>query len=153
VGLALPADARRPGPRCPEPYRVGVRNNGAMSETNVEIARRGYAAVARADVDAIREFLDPDVKWHGGDPSFPGACHNSDDVVAVIREARRRGGIGELVDVVDAGDQVVAIMRPPGTGEDDTRLRANVTNFRDGRVVEMVAHESPDEALATVRRR
>jgi hypothetical protein len=95
----------------------------------------------------------PDVKWHGGDPSFPGACHNSDDVVAVIREARRRGGIGELVDVVDAGDQVVAIMRPPGTGEDDTRLRANVTTFRDGRVFEMVAYESPDEALATVRRR
>jgi ketosteroid isomerase-like protein len=131
---------------------VGVRDNAVMPETNVEIARRGYAAVARGDIDAIREFLDPNVQWHGGDPSFPGACHNSDDVVAFIRQARRRGGIGELVDVVDAGDRVVAIMRPPGTGEDDPQLRANVTTFRDGKVVEMVAYESSDEALAAVRR-
>jgi ketosteroid isomerase-like protein len=130
---------------------VGVRDNAVMPETNVEIARRGYAAVARGDIDAIRAFLDPNVQWHG-DPSFPGACHNSDDVVAFIRQARRRGGIGELVDVVDAGDRVVAIMRPPGTGEDDPQLRANVTTFRDGKVVEMVAYESPDEALAAVRR-
>jgi hypothetical protein len=47
---------------------------------------------------------------------------------------------------------VVVIMRPSGAGEDDPHLRANVTTFRDGKVVEMVAYESPDEALAAVQR-
>ena len=122
-----------------------------MAETNIEIARRGYAAVARRDVDAIRDFLDPDVKWHGGDPNEPGACHNSDDVIAFIERARRHGGVGELIDVVDAGEQVVVVLRPSAAGDEVPDLRANVTTFRDGKVVEMVAYESPDAALASVQ--
>jgi len=57
------------------------------------------------------------------------------------------------IDPLDPHDQVVVIMRPSGLGEDDAHLRANVTTFRDGKVVEMVAYESPDEALAPVQRR
>jgi ketosteroid isomerase-like protein len=39
----------------------------------VEIARRGFEAVMRGDLDVIGELLDPEVKWHGGDPSAKGA--------------------------------------------------------------------------------
>jgi ketosteroid isomerase-like protein len=83
-----------------------------MAESNVDIARRGFAAALSGDVDAIRQFLDPDVKWHGGDPSAAGACTNRDQALEVMRRARSRGRVGELIDVVDAGDQVVVIMRP-----------------------------------------
>jgi len=122
-----------------------------VSDANVQIARRGYEAVARGDIEAIREFLDEHVVWHGGDQSAPGACHNSDDVVEYIRQARGRRGMGELVDVIDAGDQVVIVLRPPSPEGQEAPLRANLTTFRDGKVVEMVAYETPEDALAAAR--
>jgi ketosteroid isomerase-like protein len=118
--------------------------------SNVELARAGYEAVARGDVDALRPLLAADVKWHGGDESAPEACRGSAEVLEVVSAAGERGGIGELVDVVDAGDRVVVILRPPATEEGDAALRANVTTFRDGRVIEMVGYETPDEAFAAV---
>jgi ketosteroid isomerase-like protein len=122
-----------------------------VSEANVEIARQGYAAVERGDFDAIRDFLDPNVKWHGGDESTPGACHNSDDVLEFMHQAHRRGSVGQLVDVIDAGEQVVVVLRPPYLEGKDPELRANLTTFRGGKVVEMVAYNSPQEALAATR--
>ncbi|MGI9184189.1 MAG: nuclear transport factor 2 family protein [Solirubrobacteraceae bacterium] len=122
-----------------------------MSETNVEMARRGYQAALRGDLDVIGEFLHPDVKWHGGDESAPGACHNRREALEFMRQARARRGVGELVDVVDAGDKVVVIMRPPPEGSEPAGLIANVTTFRDGKVIEMVHYPNPDDALAAVR--
>jgi ketosteroid isomerase-like protein len=124
-----------------------------MTSANVELVRRGYEAIARGDLDAVREMLDPAVKWHGGDENAPGACHGSDEALAFMATARRRGGgpIAKLVDVIDLGEQVVVVFRPPGASEGETALRANLTTIRDGKVVEMVAHESPEAALAAAR--
>jgi ketosteroid isomerase-like protein len=115
-----------------------------MTESNVERARSGYAAIARGDVDVLRGLFAPDVRWHGGDPTAIGACRNSDEAIRFIRAARARGPLPELVEVIDAGDRVVVVVRPAGEQE----LRANVTTFRDGKVVEMVAYESPEAARA-----
>jgi ketosteroid isomerase-like protein len=73
-----------------------------MTQTNVELARRGYEAALHGDLDAIRALLDSDVKWHGGGPSAPGACRNRDEALEFMRQARSRRGGGELVDVVGA---------------------------------------------------
>ena len=54
------------------------------------------------------------------------------------------------MDVVGAGDRVVVIMRPPAEAG-EPRLAANLTTFRDGRVVEMVHYADPDDALAAAR--
>lgn len=116
-----------------------------MSESNVERARRGYEAALRGDLDVIAELLDPDVKWHGGDPTAEGSCQNRDQALAFMRLAFARRGVVELVDVVDAGEKVVVIMRPLAG---DGRVIANLTTFRDGRVVEMVHYPDPDDALA-----
>ena len=118
-----------------------------MTETNVELARRGYGAIMRGDLDAIRELLDPDVKWHGGDPA--NGCQNHKQALHWMRQARQRRGSSpaELVDVIDAGDKIVVIMRR--TGEDgEPELVANLTTFRDGKVVEMVHFPNPDDARA-----
>ncbi|HUA72332.1 MAG TPA: hypothetical protein VMA96_14655, partial [Solirubrobacteraceae bacterium] len=49
--------------------------------------------------------------------------------------------------MIDAGDKVVVIMRR--TGEDGApELVANLTTFRDGKVVEMVHYANPDDARA-----
>jgi ketosteroid isomerase-like protein len=118
-----------------------------MTENNAERARRGFEAAARGDFGAVEQFLDPDVTWHGGDPSARGSCHDRVEALEFIRRAHARGGIGELVEVVDAGEQVVVILRPPA-GE---RLVANLTTFRDGRATELVHYADPDEALAAIR--
>jgi ketosteroid isomerase-like protein len=138
------ADGRR------VPSRTARRDNDAVAETNAEIARRGFEAALRGDLDAIAEILDPAVRWHGGDPTAPGACHNRRDALAFMRQsAVTRGGQFELVEVVEAGDRVVVVMRGPATaGEPLPAPVANVTTFRDGKVVEIVHYPDADEALA-----
>lgn len=119
-----------------------------MSAENVELARRGYEAVLRGDLDQIAAVLAPDVRWHGGDPHAEGACRNSGEVLAFMRAARARGPLGELVEIVDAGDQVVVIMRPRDARGIPGQPVANLTTIRDGRVVEMVHYPDPADALA-----
>ena len=113
-----------------------------MTAANVEAARRGFEAAMRGDFEAIGGMLDPGVKWHGGDPS--SGCQNRDEALNFMREALDNGLEAELVDVIDADDQVVVVLRPRGQEEP----RANLATFKNGKVVEMVAFESPAEALA-----
>jgi ketosteroid isomerase-like protein len=123
-----------------------------VSKRNVELARNGYAAIANGDLDAVEQLLAPDIRWHGGDPDAEGACRNRDQALVFIR-SRAQARMGELVDVIDAGDSVVVVMQPPAEGGETPSRRANVTSFRDGLVVEMIAFESPEAALAHVRDR
>ena len=120
-----------------------------MTESNVELARRGFAAAVRGDFATIGELLDPEVKWHGGDPTAIGSCQNRDQALRFMRraESMRSGGF-ELVDVVDAGDTVVVIVRPPPEGAEPAAPVANLATFRNGKVVEMVHYPSPQAALA-----
>jgi ketosteroid isomerase-like protein len=87
----------------------------------------------RGDLDAVREFLDPDVKWHGGDPSDSTACQNREQALAAMRQAFARQGVGELVDILGAEEKVVVISRPPSEDGEQAAPVANVTTFRDGR--------------------
>jgi ketosteroid isomerase-like protein len=122
-----------------------------MSESNAELARRGYEAASRGDLEVIAGLLDDEVRWHGGDPSEPGACRNSGEALEFMRQAIARDGIGELVDVIEAGEQVVVILRSAGPGADEeTGLTANLTTFRAGKAVEMVHYSNAADALAAV---
>ena len=119
-----------------------------MTQSNVELARHGYEAAMRGDLDAVGALLDPAVRWHGGDPTAPGACRNKEQALQFMRKAWVRGGPGELVDVIDAGEKVVVIMRPAADETGPAATSANVTTFRDGKVVEMVHYPDPAAALA-----
>lgn len=123
---------------------------GGLSERNVELARRGYEAAMRGDLDAIREILDPQVKWHAGDPTAEGTCQNREQAIAFMRRnwIRREGPPGELVEMIDAGEQVVVIMRRTDEAG-QPELVANLTTFRDGKVIEMVHYPDPAVARAT----
>lgn len=108
--------------------------------------------MAAGDLDAVAELLDPDVKWHAGDPTSSYACQNRDQALMWIR--MRQGGrqMPELVDAIESGERVVIILQPPPTADDPHPHRtANLTTFRDGKVVEMVHYEDPDAALAVLR--
>ena len=120
-----------------------------VSLADVELVRSGFAAVSRGDFDVIAELLDPDVKWHGGDPD--SGCQDRDETLAFMRRAMRRTR-AQLVDVIDAGDgRVIVVLQPQGDpGDPVLPRRANVTRLRDGRVVEMVAYETLEDARAAV---
>jgi ketosteroid isomerase-like protein len=118
---------------------------------NADTARAGFEAIARGDFDAVNEFLDPEVKWHGGSPA--DGCQNRKQALAWIRGrgGRGAGSLPELVDVVAAGDRVAVIMQPAPTGGDQQpRRTANLATFRDGKVVEMVQYADAAEALAAL---
>jgi ketosteroid isomerase-like protein len=119
--------------------------------SNSALARQCFAAIARGDVDAITEFLDPDVKWHGGNAA--DGCQNRNQTLAWIRGrgGRRPGPLPELVDVVESGDRVVVIMQPPAVDQGPRpRRTANLATFRDGRVVEMIHYDDAAAALAAL---
>src|SRR5437764_14991108 len=71
--------------------------DGFVSAENVEAVRRGFEAAMRGDLSAIEELLDPDVKWHGGEPT--SGCQNRAEALQFIRQALDNGIQVELVDV------------------------------------------------------
>src|SRR3954469_13389083 len=120
-----------------------------MAESTVQLVRRGFDAALRGDLEAIGALLDPDVSWHGGDPSAPGACHNRRQALAFMRGSDViRGGRVELVEVVAAGEQVVVILRPPTDGPPPAPPVASVPTFRNAKVIELVHYANADDALA-----
>ena len=121
-------------------------------ESNVETARRGYEAALSGDLETVRGFLDPRVRWHGGDPDVPGACRGREQAMGFIAKASVGAGPGELVDVIGAGDRVVVIIRPIAAEGGPAAQVANLTTFRDGKAVEMVHYPDPADALAAIGR-
>jgi ketosteroid isomerase-like protein len=118
-----------------------------MSSADVELARRGFEAIKRGDLAEIGALLEEDVKWHWGDPSAEGACRNRNQALAFMQRPGRRGP-GELIDVLDAGDRAVVITQPPPVDGEVPPLHAQITTFRDGKVIEMVGYPTVDAALA-----
>lgn len=118
-----------------------------MSSENVELARRGYEAMKCGDVTEVGELLDEDVKWHAGDPMAEGACRNRKQALAFMRRPERRDP-GELIDVIDADDRIVVILQPPPIDGEPAPMRAQITTFRDGKVIEMAGYPTVEAALA-----
>jgi ketosteroid isomerase-like protein len=88
-----------------------------------------------------------------GDPTAEGSCQNRDQALAFMRQSQViRGGSFELVNVAGAGDKVVVIMRPPSDDDTPAAPVANLTTFRDGKVVEMVHYPNPRRRARRRRR-
>ncbi len=96
-------------------------------------------------------LLDENVKWHWGDPLAEGACRNRAQALAWLRRPERSGP-GELVEMIDAGERVVVVLRPPVGDGEQAPLRAAVASFHDGKVVEIRGYDSPAAALSAVGR-
>ncbi|MGH2874639.1 MAG: nuclear transport factor 2 family protein, partial [Solirubrobacteraceae bacterium] len=97
-----------------------------MESANVQLVRRGFEAVLAGDLAAVAELLDPEIKWHGGDPS--SGCQNREQALGFMRQAASRPGTSRLVEVIDRGDRLVVVLEVPDRhGGDGMQLRANVT--------------------------
>jgi ketosteroid isomerase-like protein len=129
----------------------------AMSQENVETARKAYEAFNRGEVEAVVEILDPAVVWWPAEDEPVTDPHlGHDGYRALISEAR------ELVpdlqvhveEVFAVGHRVVSHLHFWGRGRDSgvpIEIReTHVARFHDGKVVEVREYRDKTEALEAV---
>jgi len=130
-----------------------------MSAENVEIIREGYARFI-ATGEPLGDLMSPDFVWDmstfRGWPErktyegIEGTREFLEDWVSAWEDWRL-----ELKDLIDAGDQVVAIVHQSGrskaTGLPVDMTFAQVWTLEDGKQTRMRMYADPDEALRAVR--
>jgi ketosteroid isomerase-like protein len=141
-----------------------------MSQENVEIVRRLYAAMNLSVPgsvagfgglpESIKSFIDPEIEWQGP-REFPD-LHET--VYGYEGMARYFAKIAEVLDdyrmvperFIDAGDDHVLVFsreggRGKGSGaEVQTHLTAHLWTLRDGRAIRMQSYWERADALEAV---
>ena len=125
-----------------------------MSEENLEIVRRRFAAWQHNDLSAFNESNHPDVELVT-DPAWPepGTYRGDAEVRRFYERYRDTWQDSDSVDyeLVDAGDRVVATFRNRVTGRlsgmDVDNQATTVFTLRDGKVVRIEYFFDHDEAL------
>jgi ketosteroid isomerase-like protein len=136
-----------------------------MSQDNVELVRRGYAALNAAyksgdvgDLRPLADEWDPDmvVTTQGGVLAGSGEWQGSAGMLGMVAsqmEAFQQMRL-EPLEFIEVGDKVVVPIRFGGrarhTGIELEFPAVNVFTFRDGRVVRMETYDSKAEALGAV---
>ncbi len=116
-----------------------------MSAENVEIARGGYDAFSRGDIDAVLSMMDPDIVWQEPDvEGIPaGGTHHGREAVAENVFGRVSEDWDEFQVVpeefLDAGDRVVVLGLFQGKGKATGGTLdapfAHVWTLREGKMV------------------
>src|SRR5215210_4494409 len=125
-----------------------------MSDGNIELLRE-MLSNAVEDPDAYFALVEEDVEWDLRDTSSPmaGLYHGREAVRDLYR--RWAGAFSdwhfEIEHLIDAGRHVVAFVTERGhgrgSGVEVEMKRANVTTFRDGKVIRFRSFASRDDAL------
>ena len=124
-----------------------------MSQENVERVKTGFAAHNRGDMDALVEFYDPDVVFE----TLLLGTHHGNEAIRLIYEENQKTLVGYdvvPVELIDAGDKVVAVAQTVGAGTTsqiavDDRF-AFVFTFKGERCVREQAFRNKEEALEAV---
>lgn len=132
-------------------YKEGV------SQENVDIVMRVFAAFGRRDNDAVFDAYEPDIEWNmEGYEGWPDASsyHGIAGVKAFFRDWLRDFddyGTAAL-DPLDLGDRVLITVydraRGKGSGVQIERHHAQVWTFRETRVARIEVFHSRAAALA-----
>jgi uncharacterized protein len=126
-----------------------------MSEENVEIVRRSFAAYDSGGLDALAEFWHPDIEWRAveGYLDDVGLIRGLDELRQYYRQWEETFDAArtEIEELIEAGDQVVAVLRGVGRMRDsdaeiDIRY-AVVISIRDGKIVRGREYPNREEAL------
>ena len=126
-----------------------------MSEENVEIVRRYFPAGNRSGVDGLAEFWHPDITWRAAEGALDdvGLMEGPDAIRDYLRQWEETFGNSraEVEELIDAGDQVVALVRAIARMKDsdaeiDLRF-AIVFTIRDGKIAAGREYLTRAEAL------
>ena len=124
-----------------------------MSEENLELIRAGFAAHNRGDLDALVEVYDPDVVFE----TLLLGTHRGNEAIRLIYEENQKTLSGYdvvPVELIESGDQVVAVAEVKGVGPVSQIAMADRDRFaflftiKNGRVIREQAFRNRDEALA-----
>ena len=118
----------------------------------MELVRAGFAAHNRGDLDALTEVYDADVVF---ETLLLGTRHGNEAIRLIYEENQKTlsGYEIEPVELIDAGDQVVAVAQVKGVGPasqiamEDRDQFAFLFTIKNGRVVREQAFRNRDEAL------
>jgi ketosteroid isomerase-like protein len=115
-----------------------------MSQENVELARRGYEAFGRGDLDAVFELFDPEIEAHDPPEMPDAATHRGHE--AVRRDWEQTYELFEdfsieVEETLDCGEDVVVFLRYRGRGsESGAEVEASITHVwtvRDGKAIRL----------------
>ena len=125
-----------------------------MATEDVEVVRRAYAAYSRGDMVAAGSAYSEDTVWDVRRFRPDAEMHRGLDEVAkylVSWRATWTEHSFSLVQAVDAGDRVVAVIQESGRGASSgarvTVRYGQVITVREGRIVETVVYRDPSEAF------
>ena len=133
-----------------------------MSRENVELVRQLYHAVARGDTGAVLMAYHPEVEWDFLRSPFRDflrhdAYRGHDGIRSLIRERTEEAWADvedRLEELIDAGEQVVAVVRSRGrglaSGVEVSREHAGIWTIRGDLIVRVAWVGSRDEALEAV---
>jgi ketosteroid isomerase-like protein len=130
-----------------------------MSSANVQLVRRLFEVYNERSFEENRDLMDPDIVWDVSRVELPdGDSYTSRSELRTFVEAWEESFESEHVEVeeiVDAGDQVVVMVKHRGRGklggvEVEQRF-AMIWTLRKGRAVRVVLYPSLEEALAAAR--
>jgi ketosteroid isomerase-like protein len=126
-----------------------------MSQENVEVVRRVYAAFAARDWEALADLCHPDLDYEtlgvapGRLRGFRTTTDFFDTWAALYGEFRV-----EAEEIVEAGDHVVALERHSASGLKGSEAEGMVGHsfaclftFRDGKVSQVKEYATREEAL------
>jgi ketosteroid isomerase-like protein len=128
-----------------------------VSQENLEIVRRGFAALNSGDVDAVIAEMDPSIEWHPtGDfvDIGPFRGHRGiRDLTSLVFGAFDAYSL-QPEELIDAGDAVVAPVRQTGRGKGsgiavDVRY-VLVFELHEGKALRVESYYDRQEALKAV---
>ena len=126
-----------------------------MSQENVEIVRRAYAAFNRGDLESLDDVISADciMDWSQSQGPQKGVYHGLDGAarwIAAIREAFEEFELAPS-EYIGSGDRIVVPTRVTGRGRGSgVAVEASGTTLweiRDGRVDRFVLYQGREEAL------
>ena len=121
-----------------------------MSEENVDVVRRTFAAFDREDGEAALELFDPEVEWSPTEGTYRGREGVLSSVAEWLEPWEEHHV--EVEELTPAGDQVFAVIhltgRGAGSGMEIDQRFFQLFDVRNGKITRMVEFVRRDEALA-----
>jgi ketosteroid isomerase-like protein len=135
-----------------------VADRGGVSPQDTERLLDLYEAFVRGDLDAVVEFLDPDVEWHNPDYAVePGLRKGPEQFRAALQLLHESFDYEafEVEEVTEVGDHLFAVIRArasgTGSGAPIDQRFFHVWRIRAGKAISMQWFARRDEALTAAR--
>ena len=108
-------------------------------QENKELIKKGYAAFAAGDVQAVMDLFDDDIEWvQPGQSAISGTFHGKSEVMEFMSRLAEKSPTVTVKRLIAEGDTVIAITEVTVGGE--TGEDADVFTVRDGKAIRMEVH-------------